>query len=66
MRAKSSTIDWSTLSWHLAALRTLAAKEAETDIRVRMKQIVPEYFYPGLRDTSEDVSLLQVSAVPGD
>jgi FlaA1/EpsC-like NDP-sugar epimerase len=65
-RAKSSTIDWSTLSWHLTALRTLAAKEAETDIRVRMKQIIPEYFYPGLPGTVEDVSLLQVSAVPGD
>jgi FlaA1/EpsC-like NDP-sugar epimerase len=65
-RAKSSTIDWSTLSWHLTALRTLAAKEAETDIRVRMKQIIPEYFHPGLPEMIEDVSLLQVSAVPGD
>ena len=66
MRAKSSTIDWNTLSWHLNALHTLAAKEAETDIRARMKQIIPEYVYTGIAERSEDMPLLRVSPVTGD
>lgn len=66
MRAKSSTMNWDTLSWHLSALHTLALKELEIGIRERIKQIIPEYLYPGVPAESENVPLLQVSAVPGD
>jgi FlaA1/EpsC-like NDP-sugar epimerase len=66
MRAKSSTIDWDTLSWHLSALRMLIMKESETDIRERVKQIIPQYFYPSTSTSVADVPLLEVSPVPGD
>ncbi len=66
MRAKSSTIGWDTLSWHLSALHTLATKESEAGIRERMKQIIPDYLFPGTPPTVESAPLLQVSPVPGD
>lgn len=45
MRAKSSTISWDTLTWHLNALRTMIGNETEIAIRARVKQIIPEYSY---------------------
>lgn len=45
MRAKSSTISWDTLTWHLNALHTLIGGETEAAIRARVKQIIPEYSY---------------------
>jgi FlaA1/EpsC-like NDP-sugar epimerase len=66
MRAKSFTISWDTLNWHLSALRTLMMSESETRIRGRMKQIIPEYSYAGASTLVPDVPLLEVSPVPGD
>ena len=45
MRAKSSTVSWDTLTWHLSALHTMISHETEAAIRARMKQIIPEYSY---------------------
>src|SRR5579863_10008340 len=45
MRARSSTISWDTLTWHLNALHTMIGNETEAVIRARMKQIIPEYSY---------------------
>jgi len=45
MRARSSTISWDTLTWHLNALHSMVGNETEAVIRARMKQIIPEYSY---------------------
>ena len=45
MRAKSSTISWETLTWHLSALHSMISNETEAAIRARMKQVIPEYSY---------------------
>jgi len=52
MRAKSSTISWDTLTWHLNALHTMIGNETE-DIRARMKQIIPEYSYAPAADAMD-------------
>lgn len=45
MRARSATISWDTITWHLNALHTMIGNETEGVIRARMKQIIPEYSY---------------------
>ena len=68
MRAKSSTISWDTLTWHLNALHTMIGNEAEDAIRTRMKQIIPEYAYTPANhpvESSEGV-MLPVSAASAD
>jgi FlaA1/EpsC-like NDP-sugar epimerase len=66
MRAKSSTIDWDTLSWHLSALRNLIMNESEADIRERVKQIIPQYLYSSPTTSGPEVPLLEVSVATGD
>ncbi len=66
IRAKSSTIDWDRLIWHLNALHTLMARDAQDDIRTRMKQIIPEYAFADVAATPCDVPLLHVSPATGD
>ena len=68
MRAKSSTISWDTLSWHLNALHTMIGNEAEDAIRTRMKQIIPQYAYTPaaqVAESSEGV-MLPVSTASAD
>lgn len=53
MRAKSSTISWETLTWHLGALHTMISNETEAAIRARMKQIIPEYGYTATLEATD-------------
>jgi FlaA1/EpsC-like NDP-sugar epimerase len=53
MRAKTSTISWETLTWHLNALHTMVGNDTEVAIRARMKQIIPEYSYTSVAETDD-------------
>lgn len=68
MRAKSETIPWDALTWHLNALHTLIGKQAHAEIRARVKQAIPEYVYPnsGVAETVSDGPMLPVSVAAGD
>jgi FlaA1/EpsC-like NDP-sugar epimerase len=44
--ARSSTMSWHELSEHLDALRRMAALEMPSEVRKRVKEIIPEYTYP--------------------
>ena len=68
MRAKSSTTNWDTLSWHLNALHTMIGNEAQDTIRTRMKQIIPEYIYTPAAPAAESSRgvMLPVSAASAD
>ncbi len=66
MRARSSTLDWNTLNWHLSALHSLARAESDSEIRARVKQVIPEYLYPEVPAASADASMLQMAPVTGD
>jgi FlaA1/EpsC-like NDP-sugar epimerase len=68
MRAKSSTMSGDTLTWHLNALRTMIGNEAQDAIRVRMKQIIPEYAYTPAAPWAESSTsmMLPVSVASAD